>query len=170
MDLLEQLHDEGHKVLVFSQFVTMLNIIRDRLTELGRPWHYLTGASRNRAEIVDGFQNDPKPGVFLLSLKAGGSGLNLTAASYVVLFDPWWNPAVENQAIDRAHRIGQTQPVMAYRLITRNSIEEKIRKLQMQKSLLSSDVLGEEYFTSALDRRDFEYLFDLPSSMAREES
>jgi SNF2 family DNA or RNA helicase len=77
---------------------------------------------------------------------------------------------VENQAIDRAHRIGQTQPVMAYRLITRNSIEEKIRKLQMQKSLLSSDVLGEEYFTSALDRRDFEYLFDLPSSMAQEES
>ncbi len=164
MDLLEQLHDEGHKVLVFSQFVTMLNLIRDRLVALGRPWHYLTGASRNRADIVNGFQNDPKPGVFLLSLKAGGSGLNLTAASYVVLYDPWWNPAVENQAIDRAHRIGQTQPVMAYRLITRNSIEEKIRKLQMQKSLLSSDVLGEEYFTSALDRRDFEYLFDLPTA------
>lgn len=165
LDLLEQLHDEGHKVLVFSQFVTMLNLIRDRLTELGRPWHYLTGASRNRAEIVDGFQTDPNPSVFLLSLKAGGSGLNLTAASYVVLFDPWWNPAVENQAIDRAHRIGQTQPVMAYRLITRNSIEEKIRRLQLQKSLLSSDVLGEEHFTAALDRRDFEYLFDLPSSI-----
>jgi len=169
LDLLEQLHDEGHKVLVFSQFVTMLNLIRDRLTELDRPWHYLTGASRNRADIVNGFQDDPKPSVFLLSLKAGGSGLNLTAASYVVLYDPWWNPAVENQAIDRAHRIGQTQPVMAYRLITRNSIEEKIRKLQLQKSLLSSDVLGEEHFTSALDRRDFEYLFDLPTSAGKEE-
>ena len=163
LDLLDQLHDEGHKVLVFSQFVKMLNIIRDKLVALDRPFHYLTGASRDRAQIVDAFQNDPDPAVFLLSLKAGGSGLNLTAASYVILFDPWWNPAVENQAIDRAHRIGQTQPVMAYRLITRDSIEEKIRRLQMQKSLMSSDVLGEERFTAALDRRDLEYLFELGS-------
>ncbi|HEY2573822.1 MAG TPA: DEAD/DEAH box helicase, partial [Verrucomicrobiaceae bacterium] len=164
LDLLDQLHDEGHKVLVFSQFVTMLNLIRERLVALGRPFHYLTGASKDRATIVQQFQEDPHAAVFLLSLKAGGSGLNLTAASYVVLFDPWWNPAVENQAIDRAHRIGQTQPVMAYRLITRNSIEEKIRQLQVQKSLMSSDILGEEQFTAALDRRDLEYLFDLPSA------
>jgi SNF2 family DNA or RNA helicase len=166
LDLLDQLHDEGHKVLVFSQFVTMLNLIRDRLVALGRPYHYLTGASKDRAAIVEGFQNDANAAVFLLSLKAGGSGLNLTAASYVVLFDPWWNPAVENQAIDRAHRIGQTQPVMAYRLITRNSIEEKIRRLQMQKSLMSDDILGEEQFTAALDRRDLEYLFDIGDAPA----
>ncbi len=161
LEHLDQLHDEGHKVLVFSQFVTMLNIIRDRLVALERPFHYLTGASRNRAQIVEGFQTDERAAVFLLSLKAGGSGLNLTAASYVILYDPWWNPAVENQAIDRAHRIGQTQPVMAYRLITKDTIEEKIRKLQMQKNLMSNDVLGDERFTSSLDHRDLAYLFEL---------
>ncbi len=161
MEHLDQLHDEGHKVLVFSQFVTMLNIIRDRLVALERPFHYLTGASRNRAQIVEGFQNDEHAAVFLLSLKAGGSGLNLTAASYVILYDPWWNPAVENQAIDRAHRIGQTQPVMAYRLITKDTIEEKIRKLQMQKNIMSNDVLGDERFTSSLDHRDLAYLFEM---------
>lgn len=161
MELLDQLHDEGHKVLVFSQFVAMLKIIRDKLTELKRPFHWLTGASQNRADIVRSFQETPDPSVFLLSLKAGGSGLNLTAASYVILYDPWWNPAVENQAIDRAHRIGQTQPVMAYRLLAKNSIEEKIRHLQQQKSLLSSDVLGEENFARSLDQQDLEYLFDI---------
>lgn len=161
LEHLDQLHDEGHKVLVFSQFVTMLNIIRDRLIALDRPFHYLTGASRNRAQIVEGFQNDERAAVFLLSLKAGGSGLNLTAASYVILYDPWWNPAVENQAIDRAHRIGQTQPVMAYRLITKDTIEEKILKLQMQKNIMSNDVLGDERFTSSLDHRDLAYLFEL---------
>ncbi|WP_081887795.1 DEAD/DEAH box helicase [Verrucomicrobium sp. BvORR034] len=161
MELLDQLHDEGHKVLVFSQFVAMLKIIRDKLTGLNRPFHWLTGASQNRADIVRSFQEAPDPSVFLLSLKAGGSGLNLTAASYVILYDPWWNPAVENQAIDRAHRIGQTQPVMAYRLLAKNSIEEKIRHLQQQKSLLSSDVLGEENFARSLDQQDLEYLFDI---------
>jgi SNF2-related domain/Helicase conserved C-terminal domain len=161
LELLEQLHDEGHKVLVFSQFVTMLNIIRDKLIELGRPWHFLSGATQNRAEVVNAFQNNPEPAVFLLSLKAGGSGLNLTAASYVILYDPWWNPAVENQAIDRAHRIGQTQPVMAYRLLARNSIEEKIQRLQHQKSAMSNDILGEEGFTRTLEQEDLEFLFDL---------
>jgi hypothetical protein len=161
LELLDQLHDEGHKVLVFSQFVSMLKIIRDNLEKLGRPYHWLTGASQNRAEIVESFQSSPDPSVFLLSLKAGGSGLNLTAASYVILYDPWWNPAVENQAIDRAHRIGQTQPVMAYRLLAKNSIEEKIRHLQQQKSLLSSDVLGEENFARSLDQQDLEFLFDI---------
>jgi len=161
METLEQLHDEGHKVLVFSQFVSMLKIIRDKLTALGRPMHWLTGASQNRAEIVQAFQSDPDPCVFLLSLKAGGSGLNLTAASYVILYDPWWNPAVENQAIDRAHRIGQTQPVMAYRLLARNTIEEKIQRLQQQKQLMSNDVLGEENFARSLERADLEYLFGI---------
>jgi len=161
LELLDQLHEEGHKVLVFSQFVTMLNIIRDKLTELGRPWHFLSGATQNRADVVNSFQNTPDASVFLLSLKAGGSGLNLTSASYVILYDPWWNPAVENQAIDRAHRIGQTQPVMAYRLLARNSIEEKIQRLQQQKNVMSNDILGEEGFTRSLEQEDLEFLFDL---------
>jgi SNF2 family DNA or RNA helicase len=159
LEQLEALYDEGHKVLVFSQFVSMLKIIRDKLIALDRPYHWLTGASNNRAEIVDGFQKDSRASVFLLSLKAGGSGLNLTAASYVILYDPWWNPAVEAQAIDRAHRIGQTQPVMAYRLLARNTIEEKIRLLQQQKQMMSNDVLGEESFARNLQREDLEYLF-----------
>jgi SNF2 family DNA or RNA helicase len=161
MELLDQLHEEGHKVLVFSQFVTMLNIIRDKLIELERPYHFLSGSTNNRSEVVDSFQNCADPSVFLLSLKAGGSGLNLTAASYVILYDPWWNPAVENQAIDRAHRIGQTQPVMAYRLLARNTIEEKIQVLQAQKNLMSNDILGEEGFTRSLEQDDLAYLFDL---------
>ena len=148
-------------MLVFSQFVTMLNIIRDKLTELGRPWHFLSGATNNRAEVVNSFQNTTDASVFLLSLKAGGSGLNLTSASYVILYDPWWNPAVENQAIDRAHRIGQTQPVMAYRLLARNSIEEKIQRLQHHKNVMSNDILGEEGFTRSLEQEDLEFLFDL---------
>jgi len=161
MEQLDQLYDEGHKVLVFSQFVTMLKIIRDKLIEQGRPYHWLTGATQNRAEVVDDFQNTPDSSVFLLSLKAGGSGLNLTSASYVILYDPWWNPAVENQAIDRAHRIGQTQPVMAYRLLAKNTIEEKIQRLQQQKQFMSQDVLGSESFSRSLDRSDLEYLFGL---------
>ncbi|RBP48095.1 SNF2 family DNA or RNA helicase [Roseimicrobium gellanilyticum] len=169
LELLDQLHDEGHKVLVFSQFVSMLKIIRDKLIALGRPYHWLTGATQNRAEIVQAFQTDPQPSVFLLSLKAGGSGLNLTAASYVILYDPWWNPAVENQAIDRAHRIGQTQPVMAYRLLAKDTIEQKIRLLQQQKQLMSNDVLGEESFARNLGREDLEYLFGLADPVEVEE-
>jgi hypothetical protein len=169
METLEQLHDEGHKVLVFSQFVTMLKIIREKLEALQRPFHWLTGASQNRAEIVEAFQTDPDPCVFLLSLKAGGSGLNLTAASYVILYDPWWNPAVENQAIDRAHRIGQTQPVMAYRLLAKNTIEEKIQRLQQQKQMMSNDVLGEENFARSLERADLEYLFGIGEPREEEE-
>jgi hypothetical protein len=161
LDLLQELHAEGHKVLLFSQFVTMLKIIRTKLEELNLPFHWLTGASTDRAGIVKAFQEDEKASVFLLSLKAGGSGLNLTAASYVIMYDPWWNPAVENQAIDRAHRIGQTQPVMAYRMLTRSTIEEKIMTLQHKKNLMVSNVLGEGGFTNLLQREDFEFLFDI---------
>jgi superfamily II DNA or RNA helicase len=161
LELIEGLHAEGHKVLLFSQFVRMLTIIRGKLEEANIPYHWLTGASMNRADIVRGFQEDTNASVFLLSLKAGGSGLNLTAASYVILYDPWWNPAVEAQAIDRAHRIGQTQPVMAYRMLTRNTIEEKILMLQQKKQMMSSSILGEEGFARGLDRTDFEFLFDL---------
>lgn len=161
IDLIQELHDEGHKVLLFSQFVSMLKIIRSKLDELNLPYHWLTGASTDRAGIVRAFQEDENASVFLLSLKAGGSGLNLTAASYVILYDPWWNPAVENQAIDRAHRIGQTQPVMAYRMLTKNTIEEKIMTLQHKKNLMVSNVLGDGGFTGLLQKEDFDFLFDI---------
>ena len=161
LERIEELHAEGHKVLLFSQFVTMLKIIRTKLEEMNLPYHWLTGASTDRASIVKAFQEDENASVFLLSLKAGGSGLNLTAASYVILYDPWWNPAVENQAIDRAHRIGQTQPVIAYRMLTRSTIEEKIMTLQQKKNLMISNVLGEGGFTSLLQKEDFDFLFDI---------
>lgn len=162
LELIEELNAEGHKVLLFSQFVSMLKIIREKLEAMNLPYHWLTGASTNRAEIVRAFQEDEKASVFLLSLKAGGSGLNLTAASYVILYDPWWNPAVEAQAIDRAHRIGQTQPVMAYRMLTKNTIEEKIMLLQQKKNIMAANVLGGEAgFARTLEREDFEFLFDI---------
>lgn len=157
--LLDQLKEEGHKVLVFSQFVSMLDIIRDRLEEEGRPYSYLTGQTKNRQEVIEDFQTTDEAKVFLLSLKAGGSGLNLTAASYVVLYDPWWNPAVETQAIDRCHRIGQESKVIAYRLLVKDSIEEKIRLLQQQKRAMMTGVLGEEGFARNLRREDLAFLF-----------
>ena len=169
LELIEQLHEEGHKVLFFSQFVSMLKIVRERLDAMNLPYHWLTGASDNRAEIVRGFQEDTNASVFLISLKAGGSGLNLTAASYVILYDPWWNPAVENQAIDRAHRIGQTQPVIAYRILTKNTIEEKIMTLQQQKQMLSSDILGESSFAQTLQAEDFEFLLGIEKDRTRRE-
>jgi superfamily II DNA or RNA helicase len=158
-ELLEPLMEEGHKVLVFSQFVTLLELVREKV--IGRGWahFYLSGDTENRGELVRNFQTAEGGAVFLLSLKAGGFGLNLTAASYVVLFDPWWNPAVENQAIDRTHRIGQTSKVMAYRLLMRESIEQKIRLLQKQKAALVEDVLGEERFAQILTLEDLRVLF-----------
>ena len=159
IDQIEPLMEEGHKVLVFSQFVEMLNILRDEVAQRGWPMFYLAGGTENRGDLVKEFQSKDGAAVFLISLKAGGFGLNLTAASYVVLFDPWWNPAVENQAIDRTHRIGQTRNVMAYRLLIKNSIEEKIRALQKTKSALAEDVLGEEKFSQSLTLDDLRYLF-----------
>jgi hypothetical protein len=160
--LLEQispLMEEGQKVLVFSQFVELLNLLQPVLREQGWPVFYLAGQTENRGELVRQFQASEGAAVFLISLKAGGFGLNLTAASYVILFDPWWNPAVENQAIDRTHRIGQTNNVMAYRLLIKNSIEEKIRELQKQKKALAEDVLGEEKFAQSLTLQDLQFLF-----------
>ena len=157
--LLDQLREEGHKVLVFSQFVKMLDIIKDRLEDENRPYSYLTGQTQDRGKVIEEFQTTEDPSVFLLSLKAGGSGLNLTSASYVILYDPWWNPAVENQAIDRTHRIGQKNRVIAYRLLMRNTIEEKVRILQEQKQQMLDDVLGEEAFSRSLEMKDIEYLF-----------
>ncbi|HVV70287.1 MAG TPA: DEAD/DEAH box helicase [Verrucomicrobiae bacterium] len=159
MEQVGPLMEEGQKVLVFSQFVEMLDLLQPILQEQGWPVYYLAGHTENRGDLVRQFQSTPDAAVFLISLKAGGFGLNLTAASYVILFDPWWNPAVENQAIDRTHRIGQTRNVIAYRLLIKNSIEEKIRELQKQKKALAEDVLGEEKFAQSLTLQDLEFLF-----------
>ena len=159
-DVLEPLIEEGHKVLVFSQFVEMLAIIRAEIARREWPQFLLTGGTEDRGALVNTFQTTEGPAVFLISLRAGGFGLNLTAASYVVLYDPWWNPAVENQAIDRTHRIGQTSHVIAYRLLVKDTIEEKIRLLQKQKRALAADILGEENFARTLTLDDFRFLFD----------
>lgn len=160
LEQLEPLMEEGEKVLVFSQFVALLDLLRPVLEAKGWPLFYLTGATENRGQLVQDFQTCEGPAIFLISLKAGGFGLNLTAASYVMLFDPWWNPAVENQAIDRTHRIGQVNKVIAYRLLIKNSVEEKIRSLQKSKSALADDVLGEEKFAQNLTLDDLKFLLD----------
>jgi len=121
----DEVLEEGHKALVFSQFVSLLSIVRRPLDERKVPYEYLDGQTRDRQERVERFQKDPNCKLFLISLKAGGLGLNLTEANYVFLLDPWWNPAVEAQAIDRTHRIGQDRTVIAYRLLTRGTIEER---------------------------------------------
>ncbi len=157
-ELLAPLLAEGHKVLLFSQFVECLKRLQIEMREQGIPFHTLTGQTVKRQQVVDAFQNDPQACVFLISLKAGGTGLNLTAASYVVLFDPWWNPAVEAQAIDRTHRIGQDHTVIAYRLVATGTIEEKIWELQQRKAALARDLLGEGGFARALTRDDLNYL------------
>lgn len=143
-ELLEETLDGGHKALIFSQFVSMLRLIREKVHGQGTPHSYLDGSTQNRAGEVAAFQTDPARRLFLISLKAGGYGLNLTAADEVVLIDPWWNPAVEAQAIDRAHRIGQGRPVTAYRLVTRGTVEEKILKLQAQKRAVMDMTLEDD--------------------------
>lgn len=143
-ELLQETLEGGHKALIFSQFVTMLRLVREKVTEQGTPHSYLDGSTQDRAGEVAAFQTDPAKRLFLISLKAGGYGLNLTAADEVVLIDPWWNPAVEAQAIDRAHRIGQGRPVTAYRLVTRGTVEEKILKLQSQKRAVMDMALEDD--------------------------
>ncbi|MDA0834332.1 MAG: DEAD/DEAH box helicase [Planctomycetota bacterium] len=140
---LAELIDEGHKVLVFSQFTSLLAVVRKHLDDRKLTYEYLDGQTRDRKARIEHFQNDPDVGIFLISLKAGGLGLNLTAADYVFLLDPWWNPAAESQAIDRAHRMGQTRQVFAYRLICRNTVEEKIAELQSKKKELAHAILEE---------------------------
>ena len=156
---LAEIREEGHKALVFSQFTSLLAILRDRLDQAGIPYQYLDGATRDRQNCVDTFQNDSACPLFLISLKAGGLGLNLTAAEYVFLLDPWWNPAVEAQAVDRAHRIGQVRPVFAYRLIARDTVEEKVLELQKSKRALADAILGEDNsIIRDLKREDLELL------------
>lgn len=158
-ELIEPLLEEGQKVLVFSQFVRMLLLLEGECRKRQLPTHLLTGETKDRQEVVRAFTEDPNPCLFLLSLRAAGTGLNLTTASYVVLYDPWWNPAVEAQAIDRTHRIGQTRTVNAYRLIAPGTVEEKIWELQQTKAQTIADVLGEEGFARSLTQADLEYLF-----------
>ncbi|MBI2193496.1 MAG: SWIM zinc finger family protein [Planctomycetes bacterium] len=156
---LTEVFEEGHKALVFSQFTSMLAILRGRLDSAGIPYEYLDGRTRDRAERVGRFQTDPACKLFLVSLKAGGLGLNLTAAEYVFLLDPWWNPAVEAQAIDRTHRIGQTRQVFAYRLIARDTVEEKVLDLQNTKRDLADAILTAEHsLIRNLAREDLELL------------
>jgi SNF2 family DNA or RNA helicase len=138
---LSELREEGHKVLVFSQFTSLLALLRSRLDADGVVYEYLDGKTRDRESRVTRFQEDPSCDLFLISLKAGGLGLNLTAAEYVFLLDPWWNPAVEAQAIDRAHRIGQTRHVFAYRLLAADTVEDKIVELQRSKRDLADAIV-----------------------------
>lgn len=156
---LSEVLEEGHKALVFSQFTSLLALVRERLDVRRVPYAYVDGGTTNRKAEVDRFQTDPQCPLFLLSLKAGGLGLNLTAAEYVFLLDPWWNPAVESQAIDRAHRIGQTQRVFAYRLIARDTVEEKVLELQKTKRDLAAAIMGEDNsLIRDLKREDLELL------------
>jgi uncharacterized Zn finger protein len=150
----------NHKILIFSQFLKMLDLIRERLNGLHIKYQYLDGQTLDRAEKVNSFQEDAETRVFLMSLKAGGVGINLTEADYVYLVDPWWNPAVEQQAIDRTHRIGQTKKIFAYRMICKDSIEEKILQLQEKKKLLAEDIISTESgFMKKLTQEDIVDLF-----------
>ncbi len=150
-ELLEEAIDGGHRVLLFSQFVSMLRLIRAQLDEAGIRYGYLDGETKDRGKAVDEFQRSETLPLFLISLKAGGVGLNLSAADTVVHFDPWWNPAVEAQATDRAHRIGQTRVVTSYKLIARATVEEKILSLQQKKrAMIQSTVESEEPMMSGL--------------------
>jgi len=157
-ELLQEIVDGGHRVLVFSQFTSMLALLKEKLNEQQIEFCYLDGSTNNRGEVVEKFQRGSMP-VFLISLKAGGVGLNLTGADTVIHFDPWWNPAVEDQATDRAHRIGQTRVVTSYKLITRGTVEEKILLLQQKKREIIRGTLGEEQFTEALNWEEIQELF-----------
>ncbi|NCB06084.1 MAG: DEAD/DEAH box helicase, partial [Clostridia bacterium] len=161
LETLETLQGEQHKALIFSQFVETLNLLRRELDKRGLRYEYLTGQTRNRQAHVDTFQNDPSVPFFLISLKAGGVGLNLTAADYVFHLDPWWNPAVEMQASDRAHRIGQDKPVFVYKIIARGSVEEKILELQQKKiDLVNNLITTESSFFKSLTKDDVRTLFE----------
>ncbi len=151
---------EDHKVLIFSQFVKVLDVLREHFDEEGTGYSCIDGSTRKRAEEIRRFQEDDNRKLFLLSLKAGGVGINLTAADYVIIFDPWWNPAVEAQAIDRSHRIGQTRKVIAYKYIVKNTIEEKMLELQRKKQKLVDDIISDEpTLLSSLSRDEIMELF-----------
>lgn len=159
-DKINLLHENGHKILIFSQFVKHLKIIEEFLVENKFMYSMLTGSTRNREEVIDKFNTNTKCNIFLISLKSGGFGLNLTKADYVFILDPWWNPFAEKQAIDRAYRIGQVQNVFSYKFITENSIEDKILKLQRKKKRLASDFITlNSSWSKELDEEDVKTLF-----------
>lgn len=163
IDMVSEIVDSGHKILIFSQFVEMLTLIRNEL-ENQYPYEYIDGQvpAKERLERVNRFNEDDSIPIFLISLKAGGTGLNLTGADYVIHYDPWWNPAVENQATDRAHRIGQTRHVFNYKLITHGTVEEKIISLQAKKKALAEMVIGgDDAIAKELTREDLEFLFSV---------
>ena len=153
-EMLEDIILNGHKVLLFANFLGSLDLISEKASELGYEHLLMTGSTRNRQELVDKFQNDKNIKLFLMTLKVGGVGLNLTEADYVFIFDPWWNKAAQNQAIDRAHRMGQKNTVFSYEMITKGTIEEKILELQTQKQdmtdmIISGDEGGLKQITSS---------------------
>ena len=141
-ELLQTLYYSSHKVVVFSRFTRMLGIIRNSVVAMHMNYYYLDGKTQDRLSVVDAFEESSN-GVFLISLKAGGTGINLTSADTVIIYDPWWNPSAEKQAEDRIYRIGQTQKVMIYRLITEDSVEEKVQELQTKKSQLAGQLLDD---------------------------
>jgi SNF2 family DNA or RNA helicase len=160
-ELLDQSLDGGHRLLVFSQFTRMLGLLKEELKQREVEFCYLDGSTQDRAGEVAKFQSPSGPPVFLISLKAGGVGLNLTQADTVVHFDPWWNPAVEDQATDRAHRFGQSRVVSSYKLITRGTVEEKIVSLQQRKrEIIASTLTGEEAFAETLSWDEIRELLD----------
>lgn len=160
--MLEEIISEKHRVLLFSQFVDMLDIVREWLKKEGIKHEYLTGSTKNRQEVVENFNSDPTIPIFLISLKAGGTGLNLTGADYVIHYDPWWNPAVEDQATDRAYRIGQTKKVFVYRMITKGTVEEKIQKLKSRKrDLVDSVISVDRNIGKSLTYEDLKDIFSI---------
>ena len=158
MEMIPEMVAEGRRILLFSQFTSMLKLIEMELSERDISYVTLTGDTVDRGKPIKAFQSGEAP-LFLLSLKAGGMGLNLTAADTVIHYDPWWNPAVENQATDRAYRIGQTKPVFAYRLIARDTVEEKVLELQKTKRDLADAIINaDNSLISSLKREDLELL------------
>ncbi|MCB0737286.1 MAG: SWF/SNF helicase family protein [Bacteroidetes bacterium] len=157
---LTEILESNHNVLIFSQFVKHLELIESYLQKRAITYSKLTGNTQNREAAVSAFNDNSKCNVFLISLKAGGVGLNLTKADYVFVIDPWWNPFVEKQAIDRAYRIGQEKHVFAYHFITKNTIEEKIQNLQRKKKNLSAELLtGQNSVLAQLKKDDLQELF-----------
>ena len=160
--MLEEIISEKHRILLFSQFVDMLDIVKAWLDKEGIKYEYLTGKTKDRQGAVERFNTDPTIPIFLISLKAGGTGLNLTGADYVIHYDPWWNPAVEDQATDRAYRIGQTKKVFVYRLITKNTVEEKIQKLKtIKRNLVDSVISVDRNITKSLTMDDIREIFSV---------
>lgn len=157
---LETIIQENHRVLVFSSFVKHLNLVADYCNERGFAYSLLTGSTKDRGKVINEFRNDEATKIFLISMKAGGVGLNLTEADYVFMLDPWWNPAAEMQAVNRAHRIGQKRNVFVYRFVTKNTIEEKILNLQSRKKALADTFIKPQEAVMSMSREELMRLFD----------